>query len=168
MANPRIAQHGSFPRTASTTILQHGFATEEIHAHLRKTLIEPDSLQRYVFFRPERYTRNLVFKNDVRLSYWLFAGTSASRRRSTDMKASAAGVGSSKAACYCATTASFPKTHWWCGKSANLIAASAVISTVRPIFTALRIRQWQWHPRLACTSILIPTINAIFTTSTTI
>ena len=40
-------------------ILERGFTTEEIHAHLQKTLIEPDSLQRYIFFRPERYTRNL-------------------------------------------------------------------------------------------------------------
>jgi len=45
-------------------ILRRGFATEKIHAHLQKTLIEPESLQRYIFFRPERYTRNLVFKNE--------------------------------------------------------------------------------------------------------
>jgi cysteine dioxygenase len=45
-------------------VLSRGFATEEIHAHLQRTLIEPDSLQRYIFFRPERYTRNLVFKNE--------------------------------------------------------------------------------------------------------
>src|SRR5688500_1593713 len=45
-------------------VLGRGFATEDIHAHLQKTLIEPDSLQRYIFFRPERYTRNLVFKNE--------------------------------------------------------------------------------------------------------
>jgi cysteine dioxygenase len=44
-------------------ILCRGFATEEIHAYLQKTLIEPASLQRYIFFRPERYTRNLVIKN---------------------------------------------------------------------------------------------------------
>ena len=46
-------------------ILRQGFATEEIHAYLQKTLIEPASLQRYMFFRPERYTRNLVFKNEA-------------------------------------------------------------------------------------------------------
>lgn len=46
-------------------ILRQGFATEEIHAYLHKTLIEPASLQRYMFFRPERYTRNLVFKNEA-------------------------------------------------------------------------------------------------------
>jgi cysteine dioxygenase len=46
-------------------ILRQGFATEEIHAYLQKTLIEPASLQRYIFFRPERYTRNLVFKNEA-------------------------------------------------------------------------------------------------------
>ena len=46
-------------------ILQQGFATEEIHGYLRKTLIEPASLQRYVFFRPERYTRKLVLNNDA-------------------------------------------------------------------------------------------------------
>ncbi len=45
-------------------VLRRGFATEDIHTHLQKTLIEPDSLQRYIFFRPERYTRNLVFKNE--------------------------------------------------------------------------------------------------------
>ena len=45
-------------------VFERGFATEDIHAHLKKTLIEPDSLQRYIFFRPERYTRNLVFKNE--------------------------------------------------------------------------------------------------------
>ena len=45
-------------------ILGRGFATAEIHAHLQKTLIQPESLQRYVFFRPDRYTRNLVSKND--------------------------------------------------------------------------------------------------------
>jgi cysteine dioxygenase len=45
-------------------ILRRGFATDEIHAYLQKTLIEPESLQRYIFFRPERYTRNLVLKND--------------------------------------------------------------------------------------------------------
>src|SRR5918999_4024835 len=46
-------------------VLRRGFATEEIHAHLQTTLIEPASLQRYIFFRPERYTRNLVFKNEA-------------------------------------------------------------------------------------------------------
>jgi predicted metal-dependent enzyme (double-stranded beta helix superfamily) len=45
-------------------VLSRGFATEEIHAHLQRTLIEPVSLQRYIFFRPDRYTRNLVFKNE--------------------------------------------------------------------------------------------------------
>ena len=45
-------------------VLSRGFATEDIHAHLQRTLIEPDSLQRYIYFRPERYTRNLVFKNE--------------------------------------------------------------------------------------------------------
>jgi cysteine dioxygenase len=45
-------------------ILGRGFATADIHAHLQKTLIAPDSLQRYIFFSPERYTRNLVFKNE--------------------------------------------------------------------------------------------------------
>jgi cysteine dioxygenase len=45
-------------------ILSRGFATEEIHAHLQKTLIQPESLERYIFFRPDRYTRNLVSKND--------------------------------------------------------------------------------------------------------
>jgi hypothetical protein len=33
-------------------VLDRGFATEEIHAHLQRTLIEPDSLQRYIFFSP--------------------------------------------------------------------------------------------------------------------
>ena len=46
-------------------ILQKGFATRKIHDFLHRTLIEPDSLQRYIFFRPERYTRNLVFKNEA-------------------------------------------------------------------------------------------------------
>jgi cysteine dioxygenase len=46
-------------------ILQQGFSTGTIHAYLQNTLIEPDSLQRYIFFRPERYTRNLVFKNEA-------------------------------------------------------------------------------------------------------
>ena len=45
-------------------ILSRGFATQDIHSYLQRTLIEPDSLQRYIFFRPERYTRNLVFKNE--------------------------------------------------------------------------------------------------------
>ena len=45
-------------------ILGRGFVTADIHAHLQSTLIAPDSLERYVFFRPERYTRNLVFKNE--------------------------------------------------------------------------------------------------------
>ena len=45
-------------------VFNRGFATEDIHAHLQRTLIAPDSLQRYIFFRPDRYTRNLVFKND--------------------------------------------------------------------------------------------------------
>jgi cysteine dioxygenase len=45
-------------------VLRRGFATEEIHTLLQRTLIEPDSLQRYILFRPERYTRNLVFKNE--------------------------------------------------------------------------------------------------------
>ena len=46
-------------------ILLRGFATGEIHAYLQKTLIEPASLQRYIFFRPDRYTRNLVSKNEA-------------------------------------------------------------------------------------------------------
>jgi cysteine dioxygenase len=45
-------------------VLRGGFATEEIHALLQRTLIEPDSLRRYIFFRSERYTRNLVVKNE--------------------------------------------------------------------------------------------------------
>lgn len=46
-------------------IRRQGFATEAIHAYLRETLIEPASLQRYILFRPDRYTRNLVYKDDA-------------------------------------------------------------------------------------------------------
>ena len=146
-------------------ILQQGFATEEIHGYLQKTLIEPDSLQRYVFFArsviPVTWSSKMT-----RLSYWLFAGTSASRRRSMDMKANAAGVGSNKAACYCATTANFPKTRWWCSKSVepyrgergSLDGPADIHSVANPL--------WQWHPLSACTSILTRMINAISMTLT--
>ena len=50
---------------AINDIRRQGFATEKIHAYLQQTLIEPASLQRYVFFRTDRYTRNLVFKNEA-------------------------------------------------------------------------------------------------------
>jgi predicted metal-dependent enzyme (double-stranded beta helix superfamily) len=46
-------------------IERQGFATSTIHAYLRETLIEPVSLQRYVLFLDDRYTRNLVFKNEA-------------------------------------------------------------------------------------------------------
>lgn len=46
-------------------IEQQGFATAGVQAYLQETLIEPASLQRYIFFRDDRYTRNLVFKNDA-------------------------------------------------------------------------------------------------------
>ena len=46
-------------------IRRQGFATEAIHSYLRETLIEPASLQRYIFFRTDRYTRNLVYKDDA-------------------------------------------------------------------------------------------------------
>jgi predicted metal-dependent enzyme (double-stranded beta helix superfamily) len=44
-------------------IEQEGFSTDRIHAYLQESLIEPASLRRYTHFRPDRYTRNLVFKN---------------------------------------------------------------------------------------------------------
>jgi len=39
-----------------------GFPTREVHDYLRTTLIEPDSLEPYVTFGPDRYTRNLIHK----------------------------------------------------------------------------------------------------------
>lgn len=41
-----------------------GFNTEEVHAYLRDTRIEPASLEPYVTFRQERYARNLVHKSE--------------------------------------------------------------------------------------------------------
>lgn len=40
-----------------------GLDAREIHAYLLGTLIEPASLEPYVNFRPDRYTRNLVYKS---------------------------------------------------------------------------------------------------------
>ena len=50
-------------------ILQQGFPTGAIHAYLQNTLIKPRLSAALYFFRPQRYTRNLVFKNGA-LNYW--------------------------------------------------------------------------------------------------
>ncbi len=40
-----------------------GFDTDEVHAYLSDTLIEPSSLDAYVSFKSTRYARNLVHKS---------------------------------------------------------------------------------------------------------
>ncbi|MGH7825014.1 MAG: cysteine dioxygenase [Candidatus Binatia bacterium] len=44
-------------------LLKRGFSTAEVHAYLQGTLIKPESLQRFITFRPNHYTRNLVHKS---------------------------------------------------------------------------------------------------------
>ena len=41
-----------------------GFDTDEVHAYLTDTLIEPSSLETYLNFSPKRYARNLVHKSE--------------------------------------------------------------------------------------------------------
>ena len=41
------------------------FNIPEVHDYLRETLIKPDSLETYISFRPDRYTRNLVYKDET-------------------------------------------------------------------------------------------------------
>ena len=41
------------------------FNASEIHEYLRETLIKPDSLETYLCFRPDCYTRNLVYKSET-------------------------------------------------------------------------------------------------------
>lgn len=45
-------------------LLRQGFYTAAIHRFLETTLIAPASLQPYVSYRPDRYTRNLIYKSD--------------------------------------------------------------------------------------------------------
>lgn len=44
-------------------ILREGFQTAAVHEYLRSTLIQPTSLEPYVSFRSDRYTRNLIHKS---------------------------------------------------------------------------------------------------------
>lgn len=46
-------------------IKRQGFATSRIHAYLQESLMDPTSLRRYAHFRLDRYTRNLVFKDEA-------------------------------------------------------------------------------------------------------
>lgn len=41
------------------------FSSSEIHEYLRGTMIKPDSLEAYICFRPDCYTRNLVYKDET-------------------------------------------------------------------------------------------------------
>ena len=41
------------------------FNASEVHEYLRETLIKPDSLETYICFRPDCYTRNLVYKSEA-------------------------------------------------------------------------------------------------------
>ena len=43
----------------------HGFHPFEVQEFLVATLIEPASLAPYLSFRTDRYTRNLVYKDDA-------------------------------------------------------------------------------------------------------
>lgn len=47
------------------SLAARGLATREVHEYLLGTLIEPASLETYVSFRPDRYTRNLVYISDL-------------------------------------------------------------------------------------------------------
>lgn len=42
-----------------------GFDVDEVQAYLQETLIEPPSLEFYVTYRPQHYTRNLVHKTEA-------------------------------------------------------------------------------------------------------
>jgi hypothetical protein len=46
-------------------LTRSGFQTQEVHKFLLGTLIEPDSLEDYVKFRTDRYSRNLIYKNEL-------------------------------------------------------------------------------------------------------
>lgn len=41
------------------------FSPSEVYRYLSGTLIKPDSLETYISFRPDRYTRNLVYKDET-------------------------------------------------------------------------------------------------------
>lgn len=42
-----------------------GFHPSEVYEYLRGNLIKPDSLETYICFRPDLYTRNLVYKDET-------------------------------------------------------------------------------------------------------
>ncbi len=47
------------------SLVDQGFKTSEVHGYLLETLIEPESLETYLSFRPDRYARNLIYKSDA-------------------------------------------------------------------------------------------------------
>lgn len=47
------------------TLVARGFDTREVHDYLLATLIEPASLESYLSFRPDHYSRNLIYKSDA-------------------------------------------------------------------------------------------------------
>ncbi len=46
-------------------IPERDFTIERVHAYLCRNAIEPESLQKYLFFSKGNYTRNLIFKNEI-------------------------------------------------------------------------------------------------------
>jgi cysteine dioxygenase len=46
------------------SLAARGLDPSEVHGYLLRTLIDPASLDRYTSFRPDRYTRNLVYKDE--------------------------------------------------------------------------------------------------------
>jgi cysteine dioxygenase len=41
------------------------FAPDKVWKYLQENRVDPDTLQPYTFFSPAKYTRNLIFKNDL-------------------------------------------------------------------------------------------------------
>jgi len=46
-------------------LARSGFAPDTVHDYMARTLIDEASLERFISYRDDRYTRNLIVKNDA-------------------------------------------------------------------------------------------------------